>query len=300
MATILITGGSGMVGRRLTQALLAEGHQVRWLSRGTEQAPGATVFRWDVAQGELDVRALEEVDHIVHLSGAPIADKRWTHARMRELYSSRVDTAGLLLQRVRTSGLTPKSFISASGINYYGTFTSDRILVETDPPGDDTVGRLTQAWEQAADAWSPLCRVVKLRTSMVLAREGGALPKLAAPVRYGLGAPLGSGRQWVPWVHIDDLVDAYRSAITNTTMHGAFNVVAPEHVTNAMLLRGIANTLSKPFFLPHVPGFALRLALGRMAALILEGTRASSIGPEGHVISYRYPSLGPALEDLLR
>jgi uncharacterized protein (TIGR01777 family) len=274
MATILITGGSGLVGGHLTSLLLRHKHEVRWLSRTAGRADGVTRFVWDLSTGTVDRNAFEGVDHIVHLSGAGIADKRWTASRMKELYASRGGAARLLLNVAREQGFGPKSFVSASGVGIYGAVTSDHVYTESDPAGQDAIGRLSLDWEQAADEWSSITRVVKLRTPVVIARAGGALPKLAAPVRWGLGSPLGSGDQWMPWVHIDDLVQAYQHAMFSDDLSGAYNVTAGEQPTNREFTRTLAQVLRKPFFLPNVPAFALRIALGELSSILLEGSRA--------------------------
>lgn len=300
MSIILITGGSGLIGSHLTKLLLAEGFAVRRLSRFAQPDAAAPTFEWDIAKGKVDPRALENVDHIIHLSGAGIADKRWTKERMQVLSSSRVDSAALLHREMERTGAWPKSFISASGINYYGTVTSEHINTETDPPADDAVGKLTQAWEAAADAWAEQCRVAKLRTSVVLAGEGGALQKLAAPARHGLSAPLGSGKQWMPWVHIHDLVHAYLHTVQHAEMQGAFNVAAPEDVRNRDLMRELAHVFHKPFFVPNVPAFAIRAVVGGSADLVLKGSRASSAKLIATGFGFRHPLLGEALRDLLQ
>lgn len=300
MPTILITGGSGLVGRRLTRLLLQEGFAVRHLSRSVKPGAAVPTFAWDIAKSHVDPRALEGVDHIVHLSGAGIADKPWTKERLRELYSSRSGAADVLRKAVEAAGHWPKTFISASGINYYGAVTTDYIFTENDPPATDTIGMLTKAWEDAADAWSPHCRVVKLRTSVVLAREGGALPKLAAPARWGLAAPFGSGNQWMPWVHIEDVARAYLHAAQRTDMQGAYNIAAPEQVRNRDFMHKVAQVLHRPFFLPAVPRFLLRLALGELSTVVLEGARASHARLAGSGFEFRHPQLGPALKGLLQ
>ncbi|MEO7080836.1 MAG: DUF1731 domain-containing protein, partial [Flavobacteriales bacterium] len=176
----------------------------------------------------------------------------------------------------------------------------EHIFTESDPPAEDTVGKLTQAWEEAADAWAPHCRVVKLRTSVVLAQEGGALPKLAKPARWGLSAPLGSGKQWMPWVHIEDLAHAYLHAIRNAEMQGAYNIVAPEDVQNQEFMRELAEVFHKPFFVPNVPGFAIHAVLGELSKLILEGSRASTAKLIASGFVFRHPKLRTALEGLLQ
>lgn len=298
MATILITGGSGLIGRSLTPDLQRNGHVVRWLGR-SPSIPQEGRYQWDPARGSIDPRVLEGVDHVIHLSGAGIADKRWTRERMNELYASRGGAARFLLKNMRAIGAQPASFISASGIGYYGAVSTEHVFTEDDPAGSDAIGRLTEDWEDAADEWAPLCRVVKLRTPMVLARGGGALKRLSVPFRYGLGAALGSGRQWIPWIHIDDLVSAYTRAVGDANMRGAYNVVAGEQPMNTDFMRAVAKALNRPFFLPNVPGFALRLALGELSVILLEGSRASGerLASSGQML--RYNALAPALEQTL-
>lgn len=296
MDTVLITGGSGLVGRALTRALQAEGHAVRWLGRGGEQAPGVEAFRWDITTGAVDELALDGVDHVVHLSGAGIADKRWSEARKQELYDSRVKAANILRHAASKAGARVRTFVSASAVGLYGAVTSAHVHDEDDPPGSDFIAGLTMAWEAAADAWMPMCRVVKVRTATVLAGAGGALPRLATPVRWGLGASLGRGDQWMPWVHLDDLVRVYLRMITDPALHGAYHVAAPQHITNRELMRTVAEVLRKPFFLPSVPALALRIALGEMSAVLLEGSRISSAKLEATGFAFKHPRLREAVE----
>ena len=300
MATILITGGSGLIGTALTAALMKAGHTVRHLSRTPGERRGVRAFAWDVRNGTVDPAALQGVDHIVHLAGAGIADKRWTTERVNELIDSRAASIRLLWMAAQRGQCTPKSLVSAAGMNFYGAVTSDRIHVETDAPGQDTIGRISREWETAVDEWRPVCRVVKLRTPIVLSSTGGALAKLALPVRFGLGAALGSGRQWMTWVHIDDLAAAYVQAITQPDMSGAYNVSAPDQVSNSMFMETVAKVLGRPSFLPAVPAFALRLALGEPSTLLLEGSRASSDRLTATGFRFSHPDLSEALKDLLR
>lgn len=300
MSTVVITGGSGFIGGHLTKLLLKEGFAVRHLSRSAHHDAVVPTFKWNIAKGFVDPRALENADHIVHLSGAGIADKRWTKERRQVLYASRVDAADLLKREVEKSGTWPKTFISASGVNYYGTVTSDHVFTEEESSSNDFLGQLCQAWEDAADAWSPPCRVVKLRTSVVLASEGGALPKMAAPARWGLASPFGSGKQWMPWVHIEDLARAYLQAIQHTDMQGAYNIAASEDVRNHDFMREVAHALHRPYLLPNIPAFALRAVLGGPSELVLEGSRVSNVKLVGCGFEFRHPELTAALGDLLQ
>lgn len=296
---VLITGGSGLIGRALTASLQRDGHEVRWLSRTAGVRGGVQAFAWDVERGHVDPEALRGVDHIIHLAGAGIADRRWTAARKRELERSRVESARVLLRAVHGQGAAPGSFISAAGINYYGTGITAHVHTEEDPAGEGYIAHLSRLWEEAADAWAATCRVVKLRTPLVLAHEGGGLPKLALPARSGLGAPLGSGRQWMPWVHLDDLVRAYRHAIANKDMRGAYNVCAADQRTNRDFSRAVARALHRPFFLPAVPGLLLRLALGELSSILLGGSRASNAKLMATGFTFHHDALDAALKDCL-
>jgi hypothetical protein len=297
MSIVLITGGSGMIGRKLTQALLAQDHEVRWLSRRAGTHGRVRAFAWDVKQGRIDPDALHGVDRIVHLAGSGIADKRWTKARVAELIASRAASARLLLHAVQENGCAPECFVSASGSGYYGAVTRDDPFSESDPPGTDTIARITVEWERAVDEWGALCRVVKLRTPVVLARDGGAWPKLAAPARWGLAAALGSGRQWMPWIHIDDLVRAYLHALDERPMHGAYNVLGG-NATNADFMRSVARAVGRPFWLPPVPGFLLKAAFGEMAGLLLEGSPMRAERAQVAGVASRITLLDDALRDL--
>ena len=301
MAKVLITGGTGLIGTALIQALESAGHQVHLLSRTASNAGGNVKrFRWSVQPGTMDPSAWAGVEHVVHLAGAGIADKRWSAARVQELIDSRAASARLLLRSAKEHGVQLKSFVSAAGINYYGAITSDHVFVETDAPGTDTIGRISRDWEAAVDVWSSVCRVVKLRTPIVLSPTGGALAKLAAPVRFGLGAALGSGRQWMPWVHLDDLVRIYIEALFDDRFNGAYNVNSGNDVTNAAFMRTIARVLHRPYVLPAVPSFVLKVALGGLSSILLEGSRASNERLLATGYRFEHPELEAALSDLLR
>jgi uncharacterized protein len=300
MATVLITGGSGMVGQRLTHALLALGHQVRWLSRKPQAPSGVQGYTWDLAKGTVQRGALYGADHVVHLAGAGIADKRWTPERMKVLQESRGGAARVLLAEANRRGAQPLSFISASGTGYYGARTSSVVHEEHEPAGTDAIAHLTKDWEDATLEWSGICRAVALRTPIVLSQKGGALEKLAAPVRYGFGAALGSGRQCMPWVHVDDLVNAYVHAIFNESVQGAYNIAAPDQPTNADFMRSVARVLGRPIFLPNVPAWLLRMALGGVSSVLLAGNRVSWARSAQSGFVFRYAGLEAALVQLLR
>jgi hypothetical protein len=265
---VLISGGTGLIGTALSRLLLNQGHSVVHLSRSPGSATDFTTYKWDPAAGVLDEKALLGVTAIVHLAGAGIADSRWTERRKKLIIDSRVESANLLLEKVREHQIPLEVFVSASGINYYGMKTVDKIFTEDDPPSDDFIGRCCLLWEQAADQFADLCRVVKLRTGVVLSENGGALERIARPIKWGLGAPLGSGEQWVPYIHMADLCRMYLNALENRSYRGVYNAVNGDHVTNADLTRETAAALKKPLWLPNVPSFAIKLAFGEMGGLV--------------------------------
>lgn len=300
MATILITGGSGLIGSALTAALLARNHEVRHLTRAYKRGGPIRSFLWDPKKGTIAPEALSNVDHIVHLAGAGIADKRWTPDRVKELIESRTESARLLMRTALEHRIQVKSFVSAAGINYYGAITSDHVFTEVDAAANDTIGTISHLWEEAVDEWSPHTRVVKLRTPVVLSPQGGALAKLAAPVRLGLGAALGSGKQWMPWIHVDDLARIYIEALFNEQFTGAYNVNAGNDVTNTEFTRTMARVLGRPFFLPNVPARLLGIALGELSSVLLHGSRTSNGRLLRTGFEFKFPMLQPALSDLLR
>ncbi|WP_080779455.1 TIGR01777 family oxidoreductase [Chryseobacterium phocaeense] len=296
---VLITGAGGMIARKLSEKIKEE-YTVRFLTRKKKHDHD---FEWDIKNGTIDEAALDNVSHIIHLAGANISEKRWTKERKQELISSRVDSAALLLETVRKKNIKLKSFISASGINYYGTVTTNEIYTEDDPPGNDFLSEVVVLWERAADDFKEQNlaeRVVKIRTAVVLSKEDGALKKMLPTIRAGVGSALGSGKQYMPWIHINDICSIYETALKNPAIDGAYNAVSPQHTTNENLTKKIAEVLKKPLFMPNVPGFVLKLIFGELADALLEGSRASSEKIQKAGFSFTHPDLKEALENLLR
>ncbi len=301
MDTILITGGSGLVGRNLSMKLKDKGYNVALLSRSPEQSTDIKSYFWDPAKDEIDHTAITESDFIIHLAGAGIGDKRWTAGRRKDIIDSRVKTADLIHRVVRETGKKVKAFITISGSNYYGTLTSEKIFNETDPPAVDFLGEVCRFWEEAADRFSESgSRVVKIRTGIVLARKGGVLSRIITPVRLGVGSPIGSGKQYVPWIHIDDLCNIFIKAIEDQNLNGAYNAAAPQDITNSDLMRSLAQELGKPFWFPAVPSFLMKIMFGEMSEILLEGSRISSEKIRSAGFNFQFPELKDALEDLLR
>lgn len=297
MAKVLITGGSGLVGSHLSDLLHAKGHEVAHLSRRVTGEERYTTYAWDVKAGKLDLRALEQVDHLVHLAGAGVADQRWTPARKQEILDSRTKSTDLLLKTAQQSGVALQSVISASAIGYYGDTGQDWVT-ESAPAGSDFLASVVQAWEEHVDALEELAPVAKIRIGVVLSRNGGALQELAKPVKWWAGAPLGSGRQYVSWIHESDLARMFLFVLEKG-LQGTFNGVAPHPVTNAELTRVIANVLGKPLLLPNVPAFAMRALMGEMADIVLTGSQVSAESILKSGFTFEFNEVRHAVSNLL-
>lgn len=296
---VLITGASGAIARVLSKKLENQ-YSIRFLTRKKE---AENEFEWDLENQIVDENAFENVSHIIHLAGANISEKRWTEDRKKELISSRVDSAKLILNTFQKKNLKLKSFISASGINFYGTKTTDKIFNENDAPGNDFLSEVVVVWEKAADEFKEQNiaeRVVKIRTAVVLSKNEGALAKMMTPIKFGIGSPLGSGKQYMPWIHIDDICSIYEFALKNPEAEGSYNASAPQHTTNENLTKLIAKVLKKPLLMPNVPTFILKLIFGELADALLEGSRASSEKIIKAGFEFQFPDLKMALEDLLK
>ncbi len=276
MKVVLITGASGLVGKSLTRLLKETGYEVRMLTTRRALTEREGYFYWNPATLELDAKALEGVDVIVHLAGSSIGAGRWTKRRKQEIEESRTGSTTLLVDKVKELKIELKAFVSASATGYYGSSTSETIFDEYSPAGNDFLAQICVAWEKAADRFQQEgIRTVKLRTGVVLAKGAPALEKMLLPVKLGIGGPLGNGRQFMPWIYIGDLCHMYLRAIEDESMSGAWNAVAPQHISNRQLMKSLAHKLRKPFFFPPVPSFLLRMLLGEMAIIITDGSRVT-------------------------
>lgn len=301
MATILITGGTGLIGNYLSRFLKEKGYTVALLSRSGKHSEEFPVYFWDINKQIIDPKAITSADYIIHLAGENIGTKRWTEERKKEIISSRILPTQLLFDAISKSTHKPKAFISASAIGYYGAVTSQHIFTESDPAANDFLGHTCRQWESEVDRFQELAiRTVKIRTGIALTSAGGALEKIKKPVALGLGAPLGTGNQYMPWIHIDDLCHVYLKAIEDAAMQGAYNAVAPEHATNRQLTEAIARVLHKKIRLPKIPSTVLKLALGPMSEMLLTGSRVSSEKLIESGFQFRFATLQGALTDLLQ
>ena len=298
MKKILISGGSGLVGSLLTKKLIEKGYAVHILSRTPGEKDGVKSFKWDVKKGEIDKNAFKDVTGIIHLAGAGIADKRWTPNRKKTIIDSRVESAKLLYTTAKKSSVQLNAFISASGINYYGAQTTSNLYVETDLPSNDFIGECCVKWEAAADQFSDLTRVVKLRTGVVLSKKGGALDRMAKPVKMGIGSPLGNGQQYMPYIHINDLCDMYIYALENEHVRGVYNACNGDHVTNIELTDALAHEFKKSLWAPKVPAIALKLLFGEMSQIILYGSRASSDKIKSTGFEFKFQNIHQTLFDI--
>lgn len=295
---VLITGGTGLLGRHLTDALLGKGYRVSHLARKPGKDTRLNTFLWDVTKGKIDEQCIDDIDVIVHLAGAGIARKKWTEDRKKEIVNSRAGAIRLIYSLIQKRPNKVNSVISAAAIGYYGD-RGDELLMEDSAPGKGFMPECCIAWEEAADEGKTLgLRVVKLRTGVVLDKRGGALPQMAMPVKLFAGAALGSGRQWVPWIHWQDAVDIYLAAIENVNFTGVYNMAAPAPVTNRQLMKAIARQLNRPLWFFGVPALVFKMLMGEMSIIILGSTRvaAQKIQDEGFV--FKYPELAGALDQI--
>ena len=298
---ILVTGATGLIGRGLCQSLLDDGHAVIGLSRRPESAHGVPVTemrRWDAMSGPPTAEALAGVEAVIHLAGEPIAARRWSDEQKRRIRDSRVVSTRHLVNGLCTMAEKPVIFISSSAVGFYGD-RGDELLDERSPAGRGFLPEICQAWEHEAEQARPAgIRVVLVRTGVVLSREGGALEKMMLPFKLGLGGRLGNGRQWFPWIHIDDLIGIYRYALANASIAGPVNGTAPAPVTNAGFTSQLAGALHRPAFM-SMPEFILRAAMGEMSDLLLSGQRVLPNAMIAAGYRFRFSTLAAALADLL-
>ena len=275
---VLITGATGLVGTELVSLLLKNGIHIHYLTTSEKKLQHETQYKgflWDPEKGEADVRCIEDVDAIIHLAGASIS-RRWTDAYKEEILESRVVSANLLYKILKNHNHTVKHFISASAIGIYPDST-DKVYSEDSPEADDSfLGQVVTKWEQAADLFSQLgISVTKIRTGLVLSGKGGMLKELELPVKFGLGAAFGNGKQMQSWIHLRDLVGIYHFVLMHH-LEGIYNAVAPYPVSQKQLIRQIAEALKVPFFLPGIPKFMMKAILGDMHELLYSSQNASA------------------------
>ena len=299
---VIITGSTGLVGRALVRSLLADGHEVTRLVRGDSQsfrAPGTAAVRWDPSRGEIDAKELEGHDAAVHLAGEPIAEGRWDEAKKRRVLESRANGTRLLAEALAGLNEKPGVLVSASATGFYGN-RGDEVLREESASGDDFVSEVCREWEKGTLAASRAgIRVVHLRIGLVLSADGGSLPRMLTPFKLGLGGKLGSGRQYVSWITLEDLVGVIRRAIEDESLRGPVNAVAPGAVTNEAFTKAIGHALGRPTFMA-VPAFAARLAFGEIAdELLLASTRVEPARLKEAGYQFKHPEIEGAMRSVL-
>lgn len=302
MATICITGGTGLIGKALTQYLTAKGHAIIVLSRTQKNStnPLISYRQWNVEKGMIDETAIAAADYIIHLAGAGVADKRWSKKRKEEIKQSRIQSSALLVHALSRIPNKVQAVVSASGIGWYGA-DKGKIFTETDPHYNDFLGSTCLAWENSIEPVTQLgIRLVKLRTGVVLSNDGGALAEFKKPVRFGLATILGSGKQMVSWIHILDIVRMYEYAIENKQLNGVFNAATHHPVTNKELTVAIAKKMKGNAFITiPVPSFALQLVLGEMSIEVLKSTTVSADKIRNSGFSFLYPTIDAAMNELI-
>ena len=299
--TVLITGGTGLVGKVLSKQFILQGYKVAILTRNLKTETATTkYYKWNIEANEIDVNCIAEADYIIHLVGENVAGGMWTAKQKDRILSSRVNATELLYKTLSENKNKVKAFVSASATGYYGTYTSTTIFKEEDAVGNDFLANVCEQWEEGVTKISSLgIRTLKLRTGVVLGSEKSALQKMLFPFQLGLGSAIGSGKQIMPWIHINDLCALYIWGLKNANKEGVYNAVVGDFLTNKELGKAIAKQLNKPFFMPNIPAFIMCLVFGEMAVILIEGSGVSSekIKKEGFV--FKYPTIETALEDLL-
>ena len=293
METVLIAGGTGHLGRNIEKELILKGYKVLILTRNP--AKENHIF-WNPAENKIDTEKLSEVEIIINLAGENIGEKKWSNERIKALFLSRINPAVILYEN-RTSFPRLKQYISASGISCYGYSSLTKIYEENDVYGTDTLSQIVEKWEEAADLFLDKYIVTKMRTAVVLDSKDGAFQKIAQPIKMGIGSPLGSGEQYISWVHINDLVASYLFAIENE-IEGTYNVVGGND-SNKTFGKTLAKKLKKGFWFPKVHAFVLKFILGKMSVLVLKGVKVSNKKITEKGFQFKYDSLEKAFEEMI-
>ncbi|MFO0321397.1 MAG: TIGR01777 family oxidoreductase [Bacteroidota bacterium] len=296
MAKILISGGSGLIGKALINKLTEDGHDVSILTRQPLKNNAVKSYFWDIEHFKIDENAFDGIEHIVHLAGCGIADKKWTHVRKKEIIDSRIKSAKLILSILNKRNIKLKSFIGASAVGIYGTRTSQTIFQESDFSTEDFLSQTCLAWENVYSKFDYFTeKKVILRLGVVISKNGGALKKLLPIFQLGLGSAIGSGKQYMPWIHLDDLVSLILESLFNRIYRGTYNAVASEHITNLFFSKQLAMALNKVFIMPAVPSFILKIIFGERADMLLRGSRVSNKKILENYFVFKYPDIKSAL-----
>ncbi|CAN5623099.1 TIGR01777 family oxidoreductase [soil metagenome] len=308
MKTVLITGGTGLVGSELTKHLTGKGYAVIILTRKMPDSgndhPHIRYALWDVTKQTIDIAAVQQADYIIHLAGAGVVDKKWTEKYKQEILDSRTKSSELLVNTLKNNPNKVQTVVSASAIGWYGADPSpmEKGFVETDKNDESFLGVTCKLWEESVQGMELLGkRLVKLRTGIVLSNDGGALVEFKNPLKFGIAGIIGGGKQMVSWIHIDDLCRIFIEAITNEDLHGVYNAVAPNPVSNKKLTLQLATSLRGKFYIPlHVPEFVLKIMLGKRSIEVLKSTTVSCEKIKHTGFTFLYPSIEAALLQLAK
>ena len=299
--TILISGGTGFLGKGLVNLLLNKEYNINLLVRHEPDGiknPNLRTFKWDVYNGEIDQDCIHNVDTIIHLAGEEIAAKRWTEERKHQIVVSRTKSIRMIYDLMRKTKNQVNHVISASAVGYYGD-RGNEFLTEESLPSKDFLAETCIAWEEAVDEGHKLgLRIVKLRSGIILAKNGGVLSQMDKPIRFGMGVIPGSGNQWVSWIHYVDALNVYDFILENENLKGVFNLVAPRPVTLEVMTRSIASAMNKSPLFIHTPAFAMKIAIGEMSIMALESTKVSPEKLTNSGYTFKYPSMEEALAEI--
>jgi uncharacterized protein (TIGR01777 family) len=302
--TILITGGTGLVGKALTRALVKKGYKVIILTRNTsgkEQRDDVVYAAWNVHKQEIDIAALQAADYIIHLAGAGVVEKKWTATYKKEIQESRTESSRLIIDALKNNEHKVKAVISASAIGWYGADTEPvKPFTEDDAADDSFLGQTCKLWEAGIEPAAAMGkRLVKFRIGIVLSNDGGALVEFKKPLRFGVAVILGSGNQIVSWIHIDDLCKLFIAGIENENLSGSYNAVAPNPVSNKALTITLAKAMKGKFYIPmHVPAFVLKIMMGQRSIEVLKSTTVSCKKIQDARFEFTFKTIEAALENL--
>ena len=298
---VLLTGGSGFIGSYLTKVLIDNGFSVSVLSRSDRKNTDLiTFYKWDLEHNYIDEEAVLKADYIVHLAGEGIVEKSWTTKRKKALLESRIQPIDLIYAVLKKNNKLLDAFISASAVGIYGAVTNEEICTEESPAENDFLGITCQKWEAASDKITSLgIRTVKIRTGIVLGKKDGFLKKLSPGFKAGFGTILGTGKQYLPWIHVEDLCNIYLKAIQDEQINGVYNATILDNTSNETLSKTLANLYGYTIWLPKIPAFVLRLFLGEMSQVVLNGQRVSSEKIKQRGFKFRFKNLEAALSDCL-
>lgn len=299
LKTVLITGGTGLLGKVLTKLLQDDGYKIRYLSRSKQQIKDVEVFQWNPSKGEIELGALENLHGLIHLAGANVGEKAWTDKQRKRILDSRLDSTKLLVEELETLEAKPSAIVSASAIGYYMGQAGGVVFKEADRAGEGFLSVVTQKWENATDDFRTLnVPSTQLRIGIVLSTKGGALQKLLLPAKLFAGTHIGDGSQRMSWIHLEDVASMMKFCI-ESKMEGVYNAVAPQIVTNKSFSRSLRKVLGRFNIAPPFPAFILRLAMGERASLVLEDLAVSNEKIQSTGFEFKFKDLDVALKDLI-